>query len=77
MYSPHMFEMLAPMTHAERLRDAERKRFALTALESGLVGRAPLVERLHRRTARVSHWLTSCAVRIRYAVPERQAARVE
>jgi len=72
-----MFEMLAPMPHAERLRDAERERLALTAADSGFFAPAPLVAQLHRGITRVSQSLANCAVRIRYAVPDRQAAHLE
>ena len=39
MYSPQLFEMLAPLTHEERLANAERKQLVFARVDDGLTAR--------------------------------------
>jgi hypothetical protein len=77
MYSAQLIEMLAPLTHAERLTAAERERFALAPVEGGSSQRTLFAKRINRVRMTALHRLSVHASRIWHAVPARVAAHIE
>jgi hypothetical protein len=59
MYSAQLFEVLAPLTHSERIRAAERQRFALESVEKkSSLQRALFAARFNRLRATATRILS-------------------